>query len=101
MKPIGATIRDYAELARVSNLPTTFTNVLVGCAIGSFGLPPRGTGGLGDFPWIKLPVVWLAIACLYTAGMALNDVIDAPIDAMERPNRPIPSGRISRRAAQS
>lgn len=36
--------------------------------------------------------------CLYAGGMALNDVCDAAIDARERPNRPIPSGAISRGA---
>ena len=31
--------------------------------------------------------------------MVLNDVFDAELDAKERPARPIPSGKISRRAA--
>ena len=34
--------------------------------------------------------------CLYAAGMVLNDAFDAELDARERPERPIPSGRISR-----
>ena len=29
------------------------------------------------------------------AGIVLNDVFDAQIDAAERPQRPIPSGRVS------
>ena len=37
---------------------------------------------------------------LYTAGMVLNDVFDAPLDARERPLRPIPSGRIAPAAAR-
>ncbi|GAA0380529.1 transferase [Acrocarpospora corrugata] len=32
--------------------------------------------------------------CLYWAGMALNDYADRELDARERPERPIPSGRI-------
>ena len=32
---------------------------------------------------------------MYLAGMALNDYADREIDAVERPSRPIPSGRIS------
>ena len=31
--------------------------------------------------------------------MVLNDVFDAEVDAREQPDRPIPSGRVSRRAA--
>jgi hypothetical protein len=39
--------------------------------------------------------------CLYWAGMALNDYADAAVDSVERPQRPIPSGRIPRRTALS
>jgi len=34
-----------------------------------------------------------ASVCLYWAGMALNDYADRELDAVERPERPIPSGR--------
>nr|WP_247223016.1 UbiA family prenyltransferase [Streptomyces sp. LBUM 1486] len=37
--------------------------------------------------------------CLYWAGMALNDYADATVDAVERPERPVPSGRVPRRTA--
>ena len=36
-----------------------------------------------------------ASVCLYWAGMAANDWADRELDAVERPERPIPSGRIS------
>ena len=36
---------------------------------------------------------------LYLAGMALNDLADREEDARERPERPIPSGAVSPRAA--
>lgn len=35
-----------------------------------------------------------ASVCLYWAGMAANDWADRELDAVERPHRPIPSGRI-------
>ncbi|MEU8525771.1 MULTISPECIES: SCO3242 family prenyltransferase [Streptomyces] len=41
----------------------------------------------------------IASTCLYWAGMALNDYADREVDAEERPGRPLPSGRISPRAA--
>jgi 4-hydroxybenzoate polyprenyltransferase len=42
----------------------------------------------------------IAASCsLYLSGMVLNDVFDAEVDAAEQPGRPIPSGRISLRAA--
>ena len=40
-----------------------------------------------------------AAAMLYLAGMALNDLADREEDARERPERPIPSGAVSPRAA--
>ncbi len=48
------------------------------------------------------PRTLLAIAssfCLYEAGMALNDWADQAEDALDRPHRPLPSGRIRPRAA--
>ncbi|WP_452672766.1 UbiA family prenyltransferase, partial [Streptomyces albidochromogenes] len=40
-----------------------------------------------------------ASLCLYEAGMALNDWADRAEDAVDRPHRPIPSGRVTPRAA--
>ncbi|MEU6817941.1 SCO3242 family prenyltransferase [Streptomyces sp. NPDC046860] len=37
--------------------------------------------------------------CLYEAGMALNDWADRAEDALERPHRPVPSGRVRPAAA--
>ncbi|TDD61263.1 4-hydroxybenzoate polyprenyltransferase, partial [Kribbella antibiotica] len=37
--------------------------------------------------------------CIYWAGMALNDWADRELDAVERPERPIPSGRVSAQTA--
>ncbi len=85
-KSIGA----YLELARLSNIPTCWSNVLVGCAIG-------GLSGWADWPTIG--IMALAISLLYIAGMALNDAADHKLDRQQRPERPIPSGRVSVRAA--
>src|SRR5436190_3935818 len=35
-----------------------------------------------------------ASACLYLGGIALNDYFDREVDAVERPERPIPSGAV-------
>ncbi len=48
----------------------------------------------------------LILACsvpplILMAGNAINDYFDAPIDAINKPNRPIPSGKISGREAFS
>ncbi|MCP3905588.1 MAG: UbiA family prenyltransferase [Planctomycetes bacterium] len=83
-------IRGLLELARISNMPTCVTNVLVGCAIG-------GVTELRVAPIFGLVAV--AIGMMYVGGMALNDAVDAAMDREERPGRPVPSGRVSRRSA--
>jgi 4-hydroxybenzoate polyprenyltransferase len=83
-------MRGLLELARISNMPTVLTNVLVGCAIG-------GAAELRVAPIFGLVAV--AIGMMYVGGMALNDAVDAPVDREERPGRPVPSGRVSRRSA--
>jgi hypothetical protein len=79
--------RVLLELGRVSNLPTVWSNVLAGMVLA---------GGL--LATMPLVVVLVAASLMYVGGMFLNDAFDAEIDARERPERPIPSGRVSRRA---
>jgi 4-hydroxybenzoate polyprenyltransferase len=43
----------------------------------------------------SFPLLALSAACLYAGGITWNDVCDADLDAQERPERPIPSGRVS------
>ena len=86
----STTFRSYAELLRISNLPTVVSNVLTGCALGA---------GMAQLPWQIVALCSLAVALLYSGGMALNDAADAEPDRMQRPERPIPSGRVSRKAA--
>ncbi|MEU5996600.1 SCO3242 family prenyltransferase [Streptomyces sp. NPDC047197] len=79
--------RDWAELLRVSALFTVPGDALTGAA--ATGLRPNRR-------------TLLAIAAslsLYEAGMALNDWADREEDAIERPHRPLPSGRIAPSAA--
>lgn len=86
-------MRAWLELARLSNLPTVVTNVLVGAALGGMG---RGLDGI---PWLAVSAVAAAVILFYIGGMAMNDVVDRDIDRQQRPGRPIPSGRISVRDA--
>jgi 4-hydroxybenzoate polyprenyltransferase len=46
----------------------------------------------------RLAVMLLAFSLFYTGGMFLNDAFDAAIDGRTRPERPIPSGAITRAA---
>ncbi|MFF8828331.1 SCO3242 family prenyltransferase [Streptomyces sp. NPDC015131] len=83
----GARVRAWAELLRVSALFSVPGDALAGAAaVGA--RPGRGTAlAIG------------ASLCLYEAGMALNDWADRAEDAVDRPHRPLPSGRVAPGAA--
>jgi geranylgeranylglycerol-phosphate geranylgeranyltransferase len=53
-------------------------------------------GAEGDM--LLLLPVFIAVFLITGAGNAVNDYFDASIDAVNRPERPIPSGRIERRS---
>lgn len=79
----------YLLLARVSNLPTVWTNVLAGVVVA--------------FPYFSssppvMPVI-VSVSLFYMGGMFLNDAFDAGFDAQSRPDRPIPAGDVSRTEA--
>lgn len=77
-------------MLRISNAPTVVSQVFAGAAVGWYSLP----GGTA-LPLGPLVLVLVGVLVSYLAGMILNDVCDARVDATERPDRPIPSGRIS------
>lgn len=78
---------DYLDLVRAPASLTVLGDALVG-ALGA-----RGPGAGAP---LRIGALAASSVCLYSAGMALNDWADADLDALERPERPIPSGRISR-----
>lgn len=80
-------LRALLELCRASNLPTVWTNVLAAVVLcGAFDLRRALAAGA-------------SVTLTYLGGMALNDVLDVEEDRLQRPGRPIPSGRISVGAA--
>jgi 4-hydroxybenzoate polyprenyltransferase len=80
--------RAYLLLSRISNLPTIWTNVLAGIVAAH-----------APVQWPVVGRLAVAVSLLYTAGMFLNDAFDRHIDAVERPDRPIPAGDVTARAA--
>ncbi|MBN0041617.1 UbiA family prenyltransferase [Cellulosimicrobium cellulans] len=80
-------LHDHLDLVRAPAVLSVVGDTLAGAAAAGHALTPRRA---------LLPV---ASACLYAGGMALNDYADRHLDAVERPERPIPSGRIPERRA--
>ncbi|ONI76709.1 4-hydroxybenzoate polyprenyltransferase [Kribbella sp. ALI-6-A] len=76
-------LKALVELVRAPAALTVPGDVLAG-AVAAGDLRPARMAGLSA-----------ASVCIYWGGMALNDWADREIDAVERPERPIPSGRVS------
>ncbi|WP_329544571.1 UbiA family prenyltransferase [Streptomyces sp. NBC_01356] len=83
----GARAKAWAELLR---LPALFT--VPGDALA-------GAAAVGARPNSRTLLAIGSSLCLYEAGMALNDWADRAEDAVDRPHRPLPSGRIHPAAA--
>ncbi|MFF5157580.1 SCO3242 family prenyltransferase [Streptomyces sp. NPDC000348] len=77
----------WAELLRLPALFTVPGDALAGAAAAGVRPGPRTLLAIGSS------------LCLYEAGMALNDWADRAEDAVERPHRPLPSGRVRPAAA--
>ncbi|GAA2094128.1 SCO3242 family prenyltransferase [Actinomadura alba] len=76
------TVRDLVELVRAPAALSVPGDILCGATAAGVPHSPR-TAAIAS-----------SAVCLYWAGMALNDFADREVDAAERPERPIPSGRV-------
>lgn len=82
----------YLRLTRPANIITAISDIWAGFAIA-------GAAGFllaGQTDEYLIPLLWLTLATvgLYGGGVAFNDVFDAELDKVERPERPIPSGQV-------
>lgn len=84
-------IRSFLELIRFPNLFTAMADIMAAAWIVSGLMNPLYSK--------ELYYLMLASATLYGFGIIFNDYFDYTIDKKERPERPLPSGRISKRTA--
>ncbi len=90
--PTGA-LGAWLRLMRLSNAPTAATGALVGAVVGARPAP-------GALPATTPTLLCVAgVTLVYLGGMVMNDFFDQPIDRIERPGRPIVSGRVRPTAA--
>jgi 4-hydroxybenzoate polyprenyltransferase len=80
----------WAQLVRVPNVFTVVADVTMGFLFVRESL----------WPMHKFLLALFASIALYWAGMVLNDVCDYEQDTRERPQRPLPSGRIDLQTAR-
>ena len=84
---------NWLQILRIPTVFTALADVLCGFVLGAWAAQT------GSPDWHVLPWLLLSSAGLYLGGMVLNDVFDVRLDTVERPERPIPGGRISFPAA--
>ena len=87
----------HIKLTRPANIVTAIADILAGAAIsGAVYLLIQGMdqGIIKSIAWLILSTIGL-----YGGGVAFNDVFDAELDSVERPERPIPSGQASVKSA--
>ena len=75
----------YLQLLRLPNVFTAMADVAMGFLFTHDTLSPPA----------EFACLLISSSALYTAGMVLNDVYDFEHDRYERPDRPLPSRRIS------
>jgi 4-hydroxybenzoate polyprenyltransferase len=88
-------LRAYAQLVRLPNVFTALADI----GFGALAVGAVSGDSLPEGWWLACVCLGAASACLYSAGMVWNDVFDLEQDRRERPFRPLPSRRVSQRAA--
>ncbi len=78
-------MQPYLQLIRLPLLPSALGNICLGAL----------SAGISQTDSLNFILLLFSSAFLYASGMVWNDYFDAGIDAIERPDRPIPSGKIS------
>ena len=86
----------YLKLLRIPNIFTVPPDIILGYTIA---ITMVSFANFSGSHILALPFLITSSVLLYLGGLVSNDYFDAKIDAAERPNRPIPSGRISKRNA--
>ncbi len=95
----------YLQLLRPANIVTAWADIFAGYSVVLAGYA-TGYGATelmatADSKPLFYSLLWLLVATtgLYAGGVVFNDVCDAELDAVERPERPIPSGQVPMAAA--
>lgn len=86
----------FFELMRYKNCAMAGLAGVIGAAIAySAAIVQSST----PMDVLLIPLVFLAVFLITAAGNAINDYFDAGIDAVNRPDRSIPSGRLRKETA--
>lgn len=98
---MSAGIRTYLELMRYGNCLMAGFAAVIGTLI-AFNIlmsGPVSSSFARSFPFLDAGLVFLVVFMVSGAGNAINDYFDIKIDSINRPERPIPSGRVKAKEA--
>ncbi|MDQ3083649.1 MAG: UbiA family prenyltransferase [Thermoproteota archaeon] len=81
----------YLKLFRISNVFTVPPDIIVGFLAISINF-----GSFIGYSIFDLVILIFSSVFLYLGGLVSNDLFDIKVDRLERPTRPLPSGRIKK-----
>ncbi len=81
----------YLKLLRISNVFTVPPDIIVGFLAVSINFSSSIGYNISD-----LVILIFSSILLYLGGMVSNDLFDIKVDRLERPTRPLPSGKIKK-----
>ena len=84
----------YLVLMRPANIVTAIADILAGVAIAGIALSQ-----IPDTSLLNVLLLVLSTIGLYGGGIVFNDYFDYEIDKEERPERPLPSGKVTKKQA--
>ncbi|NJL13811.1 MAG: UbiA-like protein EboC [Microscillaceae bacterium] len=93
------TLMAYLRLMRPANLPTALADIWLGYAASGSLLKFSGFFNYTPIDFVDFHWLCWATLGLYAGGVVMNDVFDYALDKVERPERPLPSGKASRPGA--
>jgi 4-hydroxybenzoate polyprenyltransferase len=92
-----STFLTYAKLFRLPNVFTAWADIFMGYLVVSQFANIDEKASLT--PVVLFICLLVSSSLIYIAGMILNDYFDVEVDRQQRPNRPLPSGKVSTRLA--
>lgn len=88
----------YLKLLRIPNIFTVPGDIIVGFLV-ALVVFQSSSAGLSNFNNPDLFILIFSSITIYLGGLVSNDLFDIKIDKIERPTRPLPSGKVQRKHA--
>ncbi len=89
----------FLRLARPANILTAIADILLGFAASGLVSNSYASFDFSIENFQSLTFLIISTIGLYGGGIVFNDVFDAELDLRERPERMIPSGKVSKKSA--